>query len=70
MIDGQLDNRGELAGRLVECNELVAAVWCPKHGDCTCDRDRGLEDPDCPLHSPESDHADGYSVDETTFPGV
>ncbi len=41
----------------------VAASWCPVHGDCECPRDEDggaweLNDPDCPLHSPESTHAD------------
>jgi hypothetical protein len=42
----------------------IAAVWCPNHGDCTCPpaesdtADRALDDPNCPLHSPTSTHAE------------
>ena len=41
----------------------MAAVWCPVHGNCTCPYDeatrvRDLNDPKCPLHSPESHHAE------------
>lgn len=42
----------------------VAAVWCPRCGDCTCPEDptnrciRDREDPECPLHGERSTHAD------------
>ena len=46
----------------------IAAIWCPNHGDCRCpdvvdDRCGGLErpfmdDPNCPLHSATSTHAE------------
>lgn len=36
----------------------VTAEWCPVCGACTCDREsRHLEDHNCPLHGPESNHA-------------
>ncbi len=35
----------------------VTAKWCPIHGDCLC------EDPQCPLHSIASTHAEGGSSD-------
>ena len=38
-----------------------AATWCPRHGDCTCkNREESMDDFDCPLHSPTSDHADAH----------
>lgn len=37
----------------------VSACWCPIHGDCICDRDESLKDEDCPLHSWNSNHAEG-----------
>ena len=41
-----------------ECTGL-SAVWCPLHGDCACPaRDDTLDDPDCPLHNPQSSHAE------------
>lgn len=42
----------------------LAASWCPIHGDCTCPNRAGIEgsptlnDPNCPLHSPMSTHAE------------
>jgi len=36
----------------------VAARWCPIHGDCECDQEDDHNDPECPLHSPTSTHAD------------
>ncbi len=47
----------------------LTAVWCPVHGDCTCDEDvlTALYGPGpgdyerCPLHSPFSDHAEGVT---------
>lgn len=46
-----------LAGLILTCTGL-AAVWCPIHGNCRCpDRENALDDPNCPLHSPRSDHA-------------
>jgi hypothetical protein len=37
----------------------VAAMWCPNHGDCLC-REPEFErsDPECPLHSVWSTHAE------------
>lgn len=35
----------------------VAANWCPIHGDCTCADPDDKNDLDCPLHSPDCDHA-------------
>lgn len=41
------------------------AQWCPVCGDCLCpyvideeDGERTLDGPRCPLHSPESKHAE------------
>ena len=42
----------------------IAAGWCPVHGTCTCPPGedglpwRDLNHPSCPLHSPESSHAE------------
>lgn len=42
----------------------VAASWCPNCGDCTCKRSVGegeyvsFDNPACPLHGPDSDHAE------------
>lgn len=40
----------------------IAAVWCPRCGDCSCPRaeDGEIEGegPDCPLHSVGSSHAE------------
>lgn len=42
----------------------VAASWCPNCGDCMCpyDEDFGYlgdrNDPSCPLHGPQSLHAE------------
>lgn len=36
----------------------ASASWCPIHGDCCCDRERGqLDHPACPLHKRTSEHA-------------
>lgn len=38
----------------------LAARWCPIHGDCKCPTDETLHelnDPGCPLHAPNSEHA-------------
>lgn len=46
----------------------VAATYCPIHGECVCppvsdpdpyEHERDLNSPFCPLHSPESAHAEG-----------
>lgn len=44
----------------------LTAVWCPVHGDCTCpyenddpNQGRTMDDAGCPLHAPESPHAEG-----------
>jgi hypothetical protein len=39
-----------------DCTE-VCATWCPIHGDCICEDQSDLNDEDCPLHSPSSEHA-------------
>lgn len=39
--------------------EGVSAAWCPNCGDCICDREEGMDHPDCPLHAPDSPHAEG-----------
>lgn len=39
------------------CTELSAA-WCHIHGDCKCDREDSMNDPDCPLHCDSSTHGD------------
>lgn len=50
-------------GRMIECTG-VSARWCPLCGDCNCPElnDGGgwasLDSPDCPLHAPESRHAE------------
>ncbi len=41
----------------------ISAHWCPRCGDCECPRpDDGwadsLNDPACPLHGRDSDHAE------------
>ena len=37
----------------------IAAGWCPIHGDCTCpEPENCLDDPNCPLHSFDSLHAE------------
>lgn len=48
----------------------VTATWCPRCGDCTCDRHAdGEVDFDvlgtCPLHSCGSDHACGDEGDRS-----
>jgi len=42
----------------------ISARWCPTHGDCSCPtNDDGevyeMDDWNCPLHAPESNHAEG-----------
>lgn len=60
-------SNGDSGGTPLECTG-VAASWCPIHGTCTCPRDEldkpwpgGLNDPNCPLHSPGSNHAEGLT---------
>lgn len=36
----------------------VAAKWCPIHGDCKCKLNGHLSDRNCPLHAPDSKHAE------------
>ena len=36
----------------------LAAGWCPVHGNCDCRNELFLHDPECPLHSPTSTHAE------------
>jgi hypothetical protein len=44
-----------------QCTGLSAG-WCPIHGDCICKDENGempaerLNNPDCPLHSDQSEH--------------
>jgi hypothetical protein len=62
--------RALLAPRLTDRGDSctgVTARWCPAHGDCTCSDDSiperhvtaTLDDPQCPLHKPGSDHGEG-----------
>jgi hypothetical protein len=45
-----------------KCSGLTAA-WCPNHGRCTCpNREKAMGDPGCPLHAPDSDHAEDPNV--------
>lgn len=39
----------------VPCEGLTAS-WCPNCGDCCCNREKGLDHPDCPLHAPGTPH--------------
>lgn len=40
----------------LKCTGLTAA-YCPIHGDCSCaDREEAMDDFNCPLHGPASDH--------------
>ena len=39
----------------VQCTP-IEAVWCPVCGDCICDREVSMNDPQCPLHAPWSNH--------------
>lgn len=51
-----------------ECTGL-AAVWCHLHGDCVCpDRAEALDDPDCPLHSTGSSHAEARAQPDPVGP--
>ena len=43
--------------------EGVSASWCPNCGDCICDREHGLDHPNCPLHASDSPHATGKTDD-------
>lgn len=36
----------------------ISAVWCPIHGECTCEERGDLNDDDCPLHSFTSTHGE------------
>ncbi len=43
---------------ITSCSGLTSA-WCQVHGNCKCrDPETALNDPDCPLHAPGSDHAE------------
>lgn len=44
------------------CTSLTATV-CPKHGRCTCPQGEWPWSDACPLHSPESQHAELVIVD-------
>ncbi len=49
----ELDPQG-----ITDCSGLTAAR-CQRHGDCTCPKPaEALDDPGCPLHAPDSDHAE------------
>jgi len=39
----------------------LAATWCPNHGRCTCPAPEEAKDPLCPLHAPDSLHAEEVS---------
>lgn len=49
------------------CTGLIA-FWCPRCGDCTCERahDGGccFDGKSCPLHAPGSKHAETISLEE------
>lgn len=52
-----------IAERVGEACSGVSATWCPRCGDCTCPADEDeapveRNDPNCPLHSPSSPHAE------------
>lgn len=56
-VDDAVNRRGKCTG--------IAATWCPRCGDCTCDLDpltgeRTLDDHFCPLHGLESKHAERF----------
>lgn len=57
---GGLVRRHEVRRRWSNKCTGVSAAWCPIHGDCICVREgtAGLDDPNCPLHSLESTHAE------------
>ncbi len=46
----------------------LSAFWCPRCGDCTCERARDgeccFDGKDCPLHREDSRHAETVSLDE------
>jgi hypothetical protein len=50
----------------VTCTGLTA-FWCPVHGDCTCERtyygDCCFDSPSCPLHAPQSQHAETHELE-------
>lgn len=58
-VQRQLEELAEVAKyrKVSDCTDLSAS-WCPIHGDCTCDREEGLDDRNCPLHSVDSEHAE------------
>ena len=56
IVDARLVPLKRVPG-IVVCTGLTAA-WCPIHGDCVCDREQSMDHPDCPLHAPESPHAE------------
>jgi len=63
-IDAAADLLQDLLGELRPADPAactgVTAVWCPVHGDCACPYPQvALQDPDCPLHAPDSAHAGG-----------
>lgn len=46
----------------------IAAAWCHYHGDCTCpDREQAMNSEDCPLHSRDSQHAEGHLNPDRDF---
>lgn len=46
----------------------LSAFWCPRCGDCTCERmpdgDCAFDSPSCPLHRVGSGHADTIELAE------
>jgi hypothetical protein len=59
--DAVIGLRREAERPKAECTGL-AAVWCPVHGDCACDKPPGVvsthDNPRCPLHGEGSEHAE------------
>lgn len=56
IVEGQLVPLKK-ADPIEVCTDLSAS-WCPIHGDCVCAREESLDNPDCPLHGPDSAHAE------------
>ena len=65
---------GDEVREAAECTG-IAASWCPVHGDCRCPRNKDGEriyssHPKCPLHGPESTHADAEIAALAARPAV
>lgn len=60
-VAGKLDDLHSSLDRPPPCTG-VAATFCPRHGDCTCepgdDGTPSFDDRGCPLHDPMCDHAE------------